>query len=65
MFEGGVIGESISEGLGALIKYGKNSPMLTSLKTGIKSKFQQIGEKAQQRLDQDTGGVIIISFGWW
>jgi len=63
MFEGGVIGESISEGLGALIKYGKNSPMLTSLKTGIKSKFQNIGEKAQQRLDQDTGGVTLSAMG--
>lgn len=63
MLEGGVIGESISEGLGALIKYGKNSPMLTSLKTGIKSKFQNIGEKAQQRLDQDTGGVTLSAMG--
>tara|TARA_R100000329_G_scaffold51120_1_gene47207 strand:+ start:241 stop:2682 length:2442 start_codon:yes stop_codon:yes gene_type:complete len=63
MLEGGVIGESISEGLGALIKYGKNSPMLTSLKTGIKSKFQSIGTKAQQRLDQDTGGVTLSAMG--
>jgi hypothetical protein len=52
MLEGGVIGESISEGLGALIKYGKNSPMLTSLKTGIKSKFQQIGKKSQVDLSK-------------
>lgn len=63
MFEGGVIGESISEGLNALIKYGKNSPMLTSLKTGIKTKFQQIGTKAQQRLDQDSGGVTLSAMG--
>lgn len=63
MLEGGVIGETISEGLGLLIKYGKNSPMLTSLKTGIKSKFQNIGEKAQQRLDQDTGGVTLSAMG--
>ena len=42
MFEGGVIGESISEGLGLLIKYGKNSPMLKSLKSGVKSQFQKI-----------------------
>lgn len=63
MLEGGVIGESISEGLGALIKYGKNSPMLTSLKTGIKSKFQQIGENAQTRLDQDTGGASLSALG--
>ena len=63
MLEGGVIGESISEGLNALIKYGKNSPMLTSLKTGIKTKFQNIGEKAQQRLDQDTGGVTLSAMG--
>ena len=63
MLEGGVIGESISEGLGALIKYGKNSPMLTSLKTGIKSKFQSIGEKAQKRLDEDTGGVTLSAMG--
>lgn len=63
MFEGGFIGESISEGLGALIKYGKNSPMMNSLRTGIKSKFQQIGENAQTRLDQDTGGVTLSAMG--
>lgn len=63
MVEGGVIGESISEGLGALLKYGKNSPMMNSLRTGIKSKFQQIGQNAQTRLDQDTGGVTLSAMG--
>ena len=63
LLEGGVIGEGISEGLGLLLKYGKNSPMLRSLKSGVKSQFQKIGEKAQRELDQDTGGTTLSSMG--
>jgi len=40
--EGGVVGEGIAEGLGLLLKYAKNSPMLKSLKSGVKSQFQKI-----------------------
>ncbi len=63
LLEGGVIGEGIAEGLGLLIKYGKNSPMLKSLKSGVKSQFQKIGEKAQRELDLDTGGTSLSSMG--
>jgi hypothetical protein len=63
MFEGGVIGESISEGLGLLIKYGKNSPMLKSLKSGIKSNFQRIGINAKETLENQQGTVNLSSMG--
>lgn len=63
MFEGGVIGESISEGLGLLIKYGKNSPMLRSLKSGVKSNFQRIGINAKETLENQQGSVNISSMG--
>ena len=49
LLEGGVIGEGIAEAVSAVYKYAKNSPMSQSLKSGIKSKFQQWGIKRNIR----------------
>ena len=61
--EGGVIGETIGEGLGLLLKYAKNSPMLKSLKSGIKSQFQKIGINAKETLENNQGTSTLSSLG--
>ena len=61
--EGGVIGETIGEGLGLLLKYAKNSPMLKSLKSGVKSQFQKIGINAKETLENNKGTVNLSSMG--
>ena len=61
--EAGVIGEGVAEGLGLLLKYAKNSPMLKSLKSGVKSQFQKIGTNAQNRLDANAGTTTLSSMG--
>ena len=61
--EAGVIGEGVAEGLGLLLKYAKNSPMLKSLKSGVKSQFQKIGTNAQNRLDANAGTTSLSSMG--
>ena len=63
LLEGGVIGEGIAEAVSAVYKYAKNSPMSQSLKSGIKSKFQQLGIKAKETLENDKGTVNISSMG--
>ena len=61
--EGGVVGEGIAEGLGLLLKYAKNSPMLKSLKSGVKSQFQKIGINAKETLENNQGTTTISSMG--
>ena len=61
--EAGVVGEGIAEGLGLLLKYAKNSPMLKSLKSGVKSQFQKIGINAKETLENNQGTTTISSMG--